>query len=101
MQSTFRTISTLSAAELLGSNFDLRHANSGSKDPLPEVLTDTQDRTLVAFLRSSVPQGEPLVSLSHRLSTLAVPNQPLVMLDLSLSDVPLVDNRYARPDRSL
>lgn len=53
------------AAELLGSNSDLRHANSGSKDPLPEVLSDTQDRTLVAFLQSSVPQGEPPVSLSR------------------------------------
>ena len=59
-------VPNLAAAKLLGSNSDLRHANSASKDPLPEVLTDTQDRTLVAFLQSSVPhQGEPPVSLSR------------------------------------
>jgi integrase len=49
----------------LDSNSDLRYANSGSKDPLPEILTDDQDRTLVAFLQSSVPQGESSVSLSR------------------------------------
>src|ERR1035437_9340331 len=51
------------AANLLDSNSDLRYANSGSKDPLPEILTNDQDRILVAFLQSSVPQGESSVSL--------------------------------------
>lgn len=44
------------AAQLLDADFGLKHANAESKDPLPEVLTDAQDRMLVAFLAASVPQ---------------------------------------------
>lgn len=44
------------AAQLLDADFALKHANAESKDPLPEVLTDAQDRTLVAFLAASVPR---------------------------------------------
>ena len=43
------------AAQLLEADFGLKHANAESKDPLPEVLTDAQDRALVAFLADSVP----------------------------------------------
>lgn len=42
------------AAQLLNSDFELKHANSESKDPLPEILTDSQDRQLVNFLEGSV-----------------------------------------------
>lgn len=44
------------AAELLESNAELKHANAEAMEPLPDYLSDSQDRTLVAFLEASVPQ---------------------------------------------
>ena len=44
-----------SVSELLDSNPGLKHANAEKKDPLPEILSDSQDRTLVSFLESTVP----------------------------------------------
>lgn len=44
------------AAELMESDLGLKHANAESKDSLPEVLMDAQDRALVAFLEASVPR---------------------------------------------
>ena len=43
------------ATRLLDSSPVLRHANAGKKDPVPEVLSDSEDRTLVSFLESSRP----------------------------------------------
>jgi hypothetical protein len=45
------------AAELLRSNRTLRFANDDRDDPLPECLTDSEDRALVSFLESSVPRS--------------------------------------------
>lgn len=44
------------AADLLESNPGLKHANSESKDPLPEILSDSEDRALVSFLVATVPR---------------------------------------------
>ncbi len=42
-------------SRFLDSNPDIKHANTEKKDPVPEFLSDSQDRTLVSFLESSVP----------------------------------------------
>lgn len=44
------------AAELMDTDSDLKHANAEAMEPLPEYLSDSQDRALVAFLESSVPK---------------------------------------------
>lgn len=44
------------AAELLESDPELKQANSESMEPLPDYLSDSQDRTLVSFLEASVPK---------------------------------------------
>lgn len=44
------------AAELLESDSELKHANAESMEPLPDYLSDSQDRVLVAFLEASVPK---------------------------------------------
>jgi site-specific recombinase XerD len=44
------------ASDLLESNPGLKHANSESKDPLPEILSDSEDRTLVSFLSAMKPR---------------------------------------------
>ena len=52
------------ATRLLDSSPAIRHANAGKKDPVPEVLSDSQDCALVSFLVSSVPT-DPLSSLAR------------------------------------
>lgn len=49
-------------AELLESNAGLKHANAESMEPQPEYLSDSQDRSLVSFLESSVLVGSSLLS---------------------------------------
>jgi len=44
------------AGELLESDSELKHANAESMEPLPDYLSDSQDRVLVAFLEASVPK---------------------------------------------
>jgi len=44
------------AAELFESDAELKHANAESMEPLPDYLSDSQDRVLVAFLEASVPK---------------------------------------------
>lgn len=44
------------AGELFESDSELKHANAESKEPLPDYLSDSQDRVLVAFLEASVPK---------------------------------------------
>ncbi|MHB8948021.1 MAG: tyrosine-type recombinase/integrase [Rhodoferax sp.] len=45
------------AAEIFESYPELKHANAESMEPLPEYLSDSQDRTLVAFLEASASKG--------------------------------------------
>lgn len=44
---------SLAATELLASDFELQYANRESQDPSPEVLSEAQDQTLIAFLTAS------------------------------------------------
>lgn len=48
--------------ELLDSDPDIKYADAGGRIPVPEYLSDTQDRTLVSFLESSVPSPGTRVS---------------------------------------
>lgn len=48
------------AAELLESDPELKHANSELMEPIPEYLSDWEDRTLVSFLEASVPRDPNL-----------------------------------------
>ena len=47
--------SNSAAKDLLASYPDLKHANAESMEPAPEILTDAEDCTLVAFLEGSAP----------------------------------------------
>lgn len=44
------------AAELMDEDSELKHANAEAMEPLPEYLSDSQDRVLVSFLEASAPK---------------------------------------------
>lgn len=88
-------------AELLKSDPELKHANAESQEPLLEYLSDSEDRTLVSFLKSTVsPDSNPDSGLRWQ----DIRNRACVALQRGAGLTSLeirklkVESVYAKPD---
>ena len=69
-----------SCTRLLDASPEIRHANTERKDPVPEFLTDAQDKQLVAYLESMTPNASELNVMKKDGQWQLVRNRALVAL---------------------
>ena len=93
------------AAELLESLPDVKHANAESLEPVPQALTDAQDRMLVAYLESYVPNDpKAFLQLQSKIAWQDLRNRVGVALQRGAGLTPLeirtltVDSVFVDPD---